>query len=232
MHDSSYFLTLTYDQLHLPENASLQPQHVTRFIKDLRKHYRSGTISYFACGEYGDQTLRPHYHAILYGATFPDLTPTPGGARHSAWMEALWGRGRTEIGTVTMASASYVAGYVQKKVLQADEPDHLNRLDYETGELITVKPEFARMSLRPAIGKRWIERHWQDVYPRDYVVIDGIRSKPPRYYDKWMDANQPDVMADVRDKRWNELESKTREQLAAAQANHDSRRNLYRRDAL
>lgn len=126
-----------------------------------------------------------------------------------------------------MASASYVAGYVRKKVRAADYV----RANPITGELL--EPEFARMSLRPAIGKRWIEKYWQDVYPRDYVVIDGKEAKPPRYYDKWMDANHPEVMEEVRAKRWDELEDVSKRELAAREAHHIDRDELFsRRDGV
>ncbi len=43
------------------------------FIKRLRKYFNNNKIKYFYCGEYGTQTLRPHYHMIVYNAPFDDL---------------------------------------------------------------------------------------------------------------------------------------------------------------
>ncbi len=122
-----------------------------------------------------------------------------------------------------MASASYVSGYVRKKQKAKD----YNRCVPQTGEL--KAPEFARMSLRPAIGRRWIERYWEDVYPRDYVVIDGYQAKPPRYYDRWMDANHPELMEEVRQTRFDNAHEDlpSTYQLKAGETIHEARVNLF-----
>ena len=134
---------------------------------------------------------------------------------------------------MSYGSAAYVAGYVRKKVSKFKDPDHYMRVIPETGELVQLEQEFARMSRRPAIARQWIERYWRDVYPRDRVVMDGREVKPPRYYDKWMDANEPAVMEKVRDKRWAQLEDKTTKQLHDAAANHEARVRLFaRRDGV
>lgn len=128
---------------------------------------------------------------------------------------------------MTRSSAAYVAGYVRKKVSKKDDPDAYVRVDPESGELVELVPEFSRMSLKPAIGRRWIERHWRDVYPRDFVVVEGKEYKPPRYYDKWMDENHPDVMLQVREKRLEELEDVEPEKLQAKAAIHAARVSLF-----
>lgn len=133
-------------------------------------------------------------------------------------------------------AASYVAGYVRKKVNKREEP--YTRVDSATGELVLLEREFSRSSRMPALGRPWVERYWRDVYPRDYVVMDGARMKPPRYYDKWMDAeHDPDspavttrcadcrehqeVMMQVREKRYEEIVDY--EDLPAREANHRAR---------
>ncbi len=142
-------------------------------------------------------------------------------------MDNLWRLGYTEIGSVTMASASYVAGYIRKKQ-RAKQHTRANPL---TGELL--QPEFARMSLKPAIGKRWIEHYWNDVYPRDYVVVDGVKAKPPRYYDKFMDQRFPYIMEQVRQRRFENAQQLTDYQLQAGeQIQHTRLSLLNRRDAL
>ncbi len=227
------FLTLTYDKWRLPENGSLVPEDLTRFFRRL-KHY-SGKYTYYGCGEYGEKGERPHYHAIVFGVQFQDMYSHPDTGRGNVWgsrdLEDIWGRGRTEIGTVTAASAAYVAGYVQKKM----KPKQHGRINPLTGELL--QQEFARMSLRPAIGKRWIERWWRDVYPRGYVVVDGYKASPPRYYDKWMDfedhkggsQERRDIMEDVRVQRYLDLEVPTSYELEAGEKIKQSRINLFQR---
>jgi len=224
MHDWAWFATLTYSDENLPSNGSLHPPHIRGFVKDLRRDLPPKSVSYFACGEYGERTQRPHYHAVLFGAPFLDRrVDTICGRPHvfrSETLERLWTHGIAELGAVTPGSASYVAGYVQKKLLSGQE-----YVDGDTGECL--QPPFARMSLRPAVGKRWIEKYWEDVYPRDYVIFDGVKSKPPRYYDKWMDQHHPEVMEHVRQKRFDEMEELSPAELRSAEKVHQSRHSLF-----
>jgi len=224
MHESSVFVTLTLDNEHLNENSELCPKDFSGFVKNLRKTQQR-RISFFGCGEYGETTQRPHYHALLFGVEFLDRDVGFDCNRPNVWrsqtLEDTWRRGICEGGNVTMASASYVAGYIRKKVKIKDYA----RANPLTGEL--KAKEFARMSLRPAIGLRWIERHWRDVYPRDFVVIDGHEAKPPRYYDKWMDKNQPAMMDLVRNKRYDDAIELTNYQLQAGEKITQSRINLF-----
>jgi len=228
MHASSVFVTLTLDDEHLNENSELCAKDFSRFVKRLRKTQQK-RISYFGCGEYGEISSRPHYHALLFGVEFLDSDIGFDSSRPDVWrskdLEDTWGRGICEGGSVTMASASYVAGYIRKKV-RAKE---YTRCNPRTGELL--KPEFARMSLRPAIGRRWIKRWWRDVYPRDFVVIDGVEAKPPRYYDKYMDEIHPEIMETVRQKRCDEGIELTPYQLKAGEAIAKSRNDLFGRRA-
>lgn len=240
MHRYAYFLTLTYSDKELPCNGSLRPADLSTFLKALRRRFGRG-ISFYGCGEYGESTQRPHYHAVLFGVEFLDRYEHPDPNRDGVWrsetLDRTWNRGITEFGTVTAGSCSYVAGYVRKKVgFDGKDTAYVNPL---TGEIL-VAP-FARMSLRPAIGRRWIERYWSDVYPRDYIVVNGKESKPPRYYDKYMDL--PDerggsrerraIMEEVREKRWNEKEDASDYTLAAKEAIEESRIKLFAgRDAV
>lgn len=242
MHESAWFLTLTYADDKIPEYGSLYPEHLSVLFKALRKRERQTArfrgrrarpISYFACGEYGERTKRPHYHAVLFGAEFLDkrVFRVAGGNRvwRSRALEARWTHGFSEFGTVTEASASYVAGYVKKKVSKKVNPDAYVRVDDWTGELVKIHPEFSRMSLKPAIGKRWIEKYWQEVYPRDRVVVEGREYRPPRYYDKWMDDNHPEVMLEVREKRYEEAVDLSPEKLRAKEEIHRVRSGLFER---
>ncbi len=228
MHRKNLFVTLTLDDENLNENRELCAKDFSGFVKSLRKT-QEGRFSFFGCGEYGEQTGRPHYHALLFGIDFLDRDSGFDSRRPDVWRSAtldrIWGRGICEGGTVTMASASYVAGYIRKKLRTKDYV----RANPLSGELLS--PEFARMSLRPAIGRRWIQKYWRDVYPRDFVVIDGVEAKPPRYYDKWMDANHPGIMEDVRQARCDEAVELTKYQLQAGEKITESRINLFSRRA-
>ena len=139
---------------------------------------------YFHCGEYGDQTGRPHYHACLFGHAFPDREKWAVRKGNPVWrsdeLERLWPYGNSEIGSLTFESAAYVARYVTKKVTGRDADSHYERLDPSTGELVQIEPEFATMSRRPGIGSGWFEKFGTDVFPSDEVVVNGHPSKPCR----------------------------------------------------
>ena len=171
------FVTLTYNDENLPANGSLDYTHFQKWMRALRK--RVGPVRFFMCGEYGEVSLRPHYHAILFGYQFPDLRPwgrSPAGhpVYRSALLEELWRYGNSLIGAVTKESAGYVARYCLKKVTG-------DRAEAHYGGRV---PEFARMSLKPGIGARFFERYQSDILPNDYCVADGVKIPVPRYYEK------------------------------------------------
>ena len=186
-HENNSFLTLTYDNDSLPGDASLNKRHFQLFLKRLRKYTDPIKIRYIHCGEYGDQFGRPHYHAILFGYDFPDkiiIKKTDNGSLYkSEILEDIWGLGNCSIGDVTFDSIAYVARYILKKQTGAPAEEHYRTFDPETGEITHRQPEYITMSRRPGIGKPWLERYQTDVYPHDYVVINGRKCKPPKYYD-------------------------------------------------
>ena len=116
-----------------------------------------------------------------------------------------------------------------KKVHRKVNPHAYTRVNPLTGELVELHEEFSRMSTRPAIGRRWIERYWEEVYPRDSVVLNGREQKPPRYYDKWMDQHHPEVMMLVREKRYEESQDLSSYSLAAKEKIHEARVGLYQK---
>lgn len=148
------FVTLTYDEKHLPKTDSgvptLLPKDLRNFFDRLRFHY--GTVGhrglrYYAVGEYGDETFRPHYHVALFN--HPNCAY--GMSVYSKLrvrccpvcelVRKIWGKGHVYLGTLERNSAGYVASYVTKKMTKKD--------DERLGDRY---PEFARMSLRPGIG--------------------------------------------------------------------------------
>lgn len=131
VHPGASFLTLTYEDANVPENSSLSPRDLQLFIKRLR-HYTGAYLRYFAVGEYGDLTQRPHYHLALFGIG-PIESADP--------VHKCWGLGHTHAGELTLQSAAYIAGYVTKKMTSKDDERLQGRY-----------PEFARMSNRPGIG--------------------------------------------------------------------------------
>lgn len=75
-HEYSCFLTCTYDEEHLP--SELDKTHVPKLIRAIRKKYPHRTIRYYACGEYGENTLRPHYHVLLFGMDWREENSSSG----------------------------------------------------------------------------------------------------------------------------------------------------------
>lgn len=208
MHDENSFLTLTYAPEHLPENCSLVPKHFTDFLKRYRKIIHPKTIRFYHVGEYGEQTLRPHYHAIIFGHRFADLTllkKTKQGHNlyTSDTLDYLWKHGQCFVGDVSTQSAGYVARYVLKKNIGTNDYTRANltRVDPETGEVHQVSPEYATMSRKPGIGRTWFDQFNSDIFPSDEVVLDGKKTKVPRYYTDLLKQRDPKLYKKLAVKR-------------------------------
>jgi len=184
-HEESSFVTLTYDDGHLPSDGSLDRKAFRLFMDRLRKHVGYAKVRYFHCGEYGERSGRPHYHAILFGYWPSDARRLASGKDYPLWSSVelgeLWPLGHAVVGQVTFESAAYVARYVVKKITGDAAKAH-----YQGRE-----PEYATMSRRPGIGKLWLEQFGDDVYPADEVIARGHASRPPRFYDKLYEASSP-----------------------------------------
>jgi len=191
MHDASSFVTLTYDDKNY--EPSLNYKDFQRFMYRLRERF--GPTRFFACGEYGETTLRPHFHCLLFGRTFANPEPVGEHIYSSPELNKLWPAGFSSFGSVTYESAAYVAGYACKKISGPRADSHYTRLDLRTGELCRVVPEFGRMSLKPGLGYTWFQKYWKEVYlGRDGVMQRGGKTTPPpRYYDKLLEETDVDL---------------------------------------
>ena len=189
MHEDNCFITLTYDDYKLTDDydGGLHKDHFQKFMKRLRKRFSNAKIRYFLCGEYGSQRQRPHYHALLFGFDFNDkefYKDTGAGYLYtSKILNELWGYGNCLIGDVTVSSASYVAGYIIKKQFGRDNIK--DYVDLSTGLL--KEKEYVTMSRRPGIGRDFFLDFKNDIYPKDFIVIGGVKYKPPRFYDNMLD---------------------------------------------
>ena len=206
LHPANCFLTLTYRD---PCPISLCYRDFQLFMKRLRK-FAGTRVRFFACGEYGEVTFRPHFHACLFGFDFLDKryykrSDSGESLFVSSKLDALWTHGQCLIGAVTFQSASYVARYVMKKVTGPQATVYYQVLDRSTGELLPVEPEFVHMSLKPGIGAGWLEKFGSDVYPSGDVVVNGKRSQAPRYYDLWFDRKDPEALQEVKDRRFRRI---------------------------
>ena len=210
LHDNNQFITLTYNNENFPSDHSVSKRELQLFFKKLR--HKIGRFRFFACGEYGEKKARPHYHAILFGADFPDryIYSVRNGQVYyrSPLLESVWGKGYCIIGDVEFESAAYVARYVMKKRKgppgQKDKHGMTNEehyrkhiIDPDTGEWTSsyiLAPEFALMSRgsgkkddsdlwRYGIGRAWFNKFQSDT-DKDYVTIRGSKVGLPQYYKK------------------------------------------------
>lgn len=250
MHKEACFLTLTYNDENLPPGNSLVHRDIQLFLKRLRKYLlrpktksnRAETeignskpikkIRYYMCGEYGDKTKRAHYHMCLFGwePTDKQFYSTSGSKIKSRiytseTLNKIWGKGNVWTGEVTFESAAYVARYIMKKINGQAAKKHYESVDPETGEIINRKPEYTKMSLKPGIGAKWLEKYQTDVYPEGTVITRGVKGKSPKYYDNKFKKLDPLAYEDLLYERHKKVQpgenSKerlaTRETVAKAQ---------------
>lgn len=161
--DSAYFLTMTYADDNLPRDeqgrAVLRKKDVQLFIKRLRKAcVGMSKVRYYAVGEYGTETSRPHYHCILFNVP-----------QHVADIfDRLWIDGNIMIGSVTDASIHYVTKY------------HVNAVGESDGRA----PPFSLMSRKPGLGSNYLVTHtkWHLQGLRNFTEVNGFKGRIPRYY--------------------------------------------------
>ncbi len=198
------FITLTYDDDHLPPDGGLVLEHFQQFVRSFR---RAGhKFRYYHCGEYGDLNGRPHYHAILFGIDFPDQVfeeTTPHGDKlySSELLSTYWTKGRSRIGAMTFKSAAYVARYCMKKINGEQAEEHYQKISKTTGEVFQVKPEYQTMSRRPGIGSTWFATYGGDIFPSDECVVNGKVTRPPKFYDSQYELSDPTGHALIKEGR-------------------------------
>ena len=214
-HAENHFVTLTYDEEHLPKNWSLDFTHFQKFIRSVRK--RTGKpIRYYACGEYGENqtpsretTLgRPHFHALIFGHRWDDLElfmeDKEKGTQlwTSEKLTDTWGHGFASIGEVNEKTAGYTARYCTKKILGDEElaDSHYQWTCKVTGEVTKVQPEKALMSLKPAIGIPWLEKYAPDLY-KGYITHNGVQQAIPKAYERWLIKNEHSHRGDTYEDR-------------------------------
>lgn len=166
LHEQNCFVTLTYADQHMPDDGKINKVHVQKFFKALRRD--GSKIRYIACGEYGGQTRRPHYHAIIFGRDYLEGSEPIGAGMytHESVLEC-WRKGHISIAPVTMASICYVCGYVNKKIDDTDT--------------------FSLMSRRPGIGHDWLNKYADDIARTGVVSIEGRSYQVPKRYLEWHD---------------------------------------------
>lgn len=224
-HKSSCFITLTYDDKHVPANwacslrtrkefvsYTLDKRDLQLFWKRLRKAFPDSKIRYYAAGEYGDETARPHYHAIVFGLGLDDLidkndnkfgieedkndekdhvdvvgrSKTGYTYYSSTKLEKIWDNGNVLIAEASWESAAYVARYVMKK---------RKGFGKDFYDEVCIEPEFVAMSRKPGIGYKWFDssKRCYAIFLRHYIkTANGSRGVGKiRYFDQKLDEEYP-----------------------------------------
>lgn len=227
-HEDAYFLTLTYDNDHVPQSGyaipetgefqpslSLRKKDFQAFIKRLRKRVEPDRIRYFASGEYGDNTQRPHYHAIIFGLRLNDLVPY--GANElgqmtytSNFLQSVWATrlapkrygsvtplaadpgyfcetfGRIVVAPCSWETCAYVARYTVKKLYGEKSKDY---------EKFNIEPPFLLMSTHPGIGDNYFDKHYEEILEFSKISIPtangGKTFRSPYRFEKLLERKIP-----------------------------------------
>lgn len=205
MHERNVFLTLTWDDAHLPADGQLEYLPFQLFMKRLWKFAQPWDQRFYMCGEYGGLYRRPHYHALVFGFDFDDKSfykRSESGDKlyTSDALSRLWPYGFATAGGVTFESAGYCARYCCSKITGDLAYFHYASIG-DSGDIVQLNPEFNRMSLKPGLGASWLEKFESDVFPRDYVIVRGSKFPVPAYYDKLFSRSDPFTYEDIKVQR-------------------------------
>jgi len=166
---SCVFLTLTYDDQNIPSTEHGEPTLLKSDYQDFMKRLRffygktQKPIKYYACGEYGSKTKRPHYHAIIFNIPIQETT-------NPKMLNTAWGKGHIHIGQGNEKSMRYTCKYIQK-------------LTYAKKEINGPQPEFSLIS--KGIGKEFLTPQMTTYLKENlqtFVPISGVKTALPRYY--------------------------------------------------
>lgn len=203
--DNCWFVTYTYDDENVPINfftdsegrsrpsLTLDKDGFRRFNKALRKHYPDG-LRFFAAGEYGETTFRPHVHCIYFGLSLDleklvrwSVTDQGFTLFKCPELEKFWCRGNVLVSSVSWETCAYVARYVTKK-LSGDAA--------KAYEVFNIEPEFSLMSRRPGIGRWYLDDH-PEIFDTGLHFSAGSRAincNPPKYFRNILKSS--DVLTD------------------------------------
>jgi hypothetical protein len=234
LHDKACFLTLTYNQEHVPPGGTVVPGHHELFMKRFRRDIEPDRARFLMCAEYGSRFDRPHYHYCIWGYDFSEdrkFHKASGSGvpmYTSDQLTRLWPYGFSMISDLNEKAVAYCARYTMKKQYGAAAADHYTVLDPETGAVFQREPEFARMSTSPGIGLGWLERYAPDL-SHGYVVVEGSKRPIPRYYLRKLKQLNPELLDHLQmhripnhnDPRFLQMRAdSTPERLATRQEHH------------
>lgn len=244
---NNVFLTLTYDDAHLPEGGHLSPRDLRNFIKRLRQaarrrvRRREPTITsiqptgprYLASGEYGEINLRPHFHLLLFNRSFTDAKKVGKDLSESATVTRLWKLGGHRLGQATPAAANYVAQYSLKKLglqgggYEEDEYGGIHFVERHDHNGQIYQTPFLRASTVPPIGYAWTAQNKEDLQ-HGYLILNARKKRIPRAIKKQLKQIDPQLAEQC---NYNAARHKrTQHDLAAAERIHeDYQRKAHKR---
>jgi len=207
LYQDNMFITLTYDDDHLPIDESINVNHFQTFMKKYRNSLNTRVynlhtgrnnnitlikdrIRFFHCGEYGEDDRRPHYHAIIFNHQFGDLTKWKENLFLSEKLKSIWQNGFISIGNVTIERAQYVAKYIIKKITGKHAQEHYSHIT-RYGEEVSLTPEYITMSRRPGIGSRCYDKYQDDIFPSNFITFKGVKMSAPKYYSNKLKEDNP-----------------------------------------
>lgn len=215
--EECWFITLTYADEYvrtktvknektgeIKQGLTLYKKDLQNFFKRLRRHYEyhynHTGIRFYAAGEYGEKTKRPHYHTCVYN--MPIYTENKLYKKNEIgqpiWtneeIEKIWGKGFITIGRVTWDTAAYTARYMLKK-----QKGENAKWFYESE---AKEPEFTIMSRKPGIAKEYYDKNYEKIYKNDEIIIPkgnkSLKIKPPKYYDTLYDIDNHEMMEEIK----------------------------------
>lgn len=187
LYEHNSFITLTYDNRHLPKDNKPHRDEIVKFFKRLRKAVDT-PFRVFYCGEKGSAFGRAHYHAIIFGYDFPDKvklmkSDSQNILYRSKTLEKCWTFGLSSIGEVDPGSACYVAQYSNKKKLTGKDDG-----------------SFVGMSRMPGLGVSKFDLKW---FRSDTIYCALGEATIPRFFHKCLEALNPDYYLDWKQARKN-----------------------------
>lgn len=230
----NYFVTLTYDEDHIKIeeekkdkngitwtnegdwNGTLIPNDLKKFMHDIRqimkRDYNKDKIRFMACGEYGEEGERPHYHIIFFNLELPlETFYNPRIINKEIYyqnkiIERAWTKGISNITETTWNNIAYTARYITKKINGTGSEELYSSKGQEK--------EFFRVSNRPGIGYPYYEKYKEQIYKYDEITVKNkegiIHCKPPKYFDKLYEKENPQKFKEIKEKRKKQAKDKER----------------------
>jgi len=209
----NWFVTFTYNDKHLPKNRSLSKKEFQKFIKTLKKNFGSSKenpVRQIYCGEYGEKTKRPHYHAIFFNLNLDDLVEKRlSDQGHlcytSETLTKLWGKGDVEISEATPATIAYLFKYILKKKSRKEKQKPLS-IEHD-GITYDVEHEFIEASRNPGIGAHL--RQSQSIR-KGFLSLDGKIKALPKYFLEYLKTTDPRYYEELKNQRHDHAVSRTK----------------------